>query len=337
MNTSFLPDLALRSLLLAGLCLGLLLLARKRASGWRHSICAAAMLALTLLPAAMLLPRWEVEGPAWISRASNVAESKDWSYAGLALWVMGTLFFLSRIAWGAWRLRRWTMAAEEANSHRLNDLVNQTAAIIGLSALPKVLLGGPKTMPIAFGLLRGVILLPEDAPGWPEDRLRLVLLHELGHLKRRDSWLQLCGLLACALHWFNPFAWMLFRSLRRERELACDVLVVQSGVPPLGYARHLLDFLTASTAAGYLAAAFGGSDLKQRIQCLLKGGIPPRRKTSGWLLAGLLIFSMAAVILAAIVHPSPPVPWTPEEVNLRFSANPFPDEPTFSPPPPPQQ
>jgi beta-lactamase regulating signal transducer with metallopeptidase domain len=64
------------------------------------------------------------------------------------------------------------------------------------------------------------VLLPAEAERWSEEQRRLVLLHELTHVTRRDCLTQMLAQVACAFYWFNPFIWSAARLLRVERSLA---------------------------------------------------------------------------------------------------------------------
>src|SRR5207244_6373507 len=103
-----------------------------------------------------------------------------------------------------------------------------------------VLDAGPGVMPMTWGALRPVLLLPTEAAGWPAERLRAVLLHELAHVARHDYLTLTMAELAVALYWFHPLAWWAASRMRRERERACDDRVLAAGVAPSGYAAELL-------------------------------------------------------------------------------------------------
>lgn len=96
------------------------------------------------------------------------------------------------------------------------------------------------TPPITWGVLNHEILLPASAVEWGEDRRRVVLHHELSHIVRHDSLLQVLGEIARALYWCHPLAWLAANRLRHESECACDDSVLNSGIHPCCYADHLL-------------------------------------------------------------------------------------------------
>jgi beta-lactamase regulating signal transducer with metallopeptidase domain len=115
---------------------------------------------------------------------------------------------------------------------------------LGICRPVTLLIHPDKTIPVVWGILRCRLLLPAAARHWSGEQLRSVLLHELAHIKRRDTVAQLLTQIACALYWFNPLVWFAAWRLGVERERACDDLVLASGVRPSAYAGHLLDVVT---------------------------------------------------------------------------------------------
>src|SRR5262249_30144951 len=85
------------------------------------------------------------------------------------------------------------------------------------------------------------VVLPPESSAWSSEWRRVVLLHELAHIKRRDCLTQMLAHLACALYWFNPLVWFAARQLRIERELACDDCVLEVGTWASDYANYLVE------------------------------------------------------------------------------------------------
>ena len=126
--------------------------------------------------------------------------------------------------------------------------------------------------PMTWGVLRPVIMLPDEALDWPADRLATVLRHELAHVRRRDGLAQALAVTACALYWPNPLVWGAARALRREAELAADDAVIAAGVRPSDYAGQLLELAAEwrerrLTPTGLAMAA--PPALSQRVQSIL--------------------------------------------------------------------
>src|SRR4029079_9712727 len=99
-------------------------------------------------------------------------------------------------------------------------------------------------MPSTWGIFNPTVLLPGDADTWDEERRRVVLLHELAHVRRKDSLMQIIAQVCCAVYWFHPAVWYTSRKLQSERELACDEHVLALGMNACDYAAHLLEIAT---------------------------------------------------------------------------------------------
>ena len=128
--------------------------------------------------------------------------------------------------------------------------------------------------------------MPADADAWPVERLRIVLLHELAHVKRRDCLTHLLAQAACAVYWFNPLAWMAARQARAERERACDDLVLAAGTRGSDYAEELLQIARVMRSGRFPAVLAGAtlamahrSQLEGRLMAILDPRIPRRGLT----------------------------------------------------------
>jgi Tol biopolymer transport system component len=190
-------------------------------------------------------------------------------------------------------LSRATVVAEL----RLLTVVEQVAAQLGLSQPPAVFLTDKGDAPFVCGLLRPVLVLPRSLMGELDpDHWRKVVLHELGHLKRRDLWWGWLPALARLVYFFHPVAhWVAFR-IRLERELACDQLAMtQSGCSASDYAEVLVQVVSyASMPAALTMNSLEGLSTfwKRRLTMLLA------TKQSSPQLSRLAVL---ALVLAAIV------------------------------------
>ena len=135
-------------------------------------------------------------------------------------------------------------------------------------------------MPMTWGWLRPVVLLPIDSKSWPVERRRVVLLHELAHVKRLDCLTQQLAQLSCAVYWFNPLSWWAGFRMMVERERACDDLVLLLGSRPSEYAGHLLVLAREQRGKRGLSMAAvamaRGANLEGRLRAILDPRPAPR-------------------------------------------------------------
>ncbi|WP_254513015.1 M56 family metallopeptidase [Anatilimnocola floriformis] len=183
-----------------------------------------------------------------LSKNSELAAGfSNWHWLSLVgpIWLGGVGLLTFRLLFARWLLLRSTASAVELTSSDEHDELLSTFQLarqqLGFQQPVTLLIHPGDCIPLVWGILRYRLLLPQGARDWNPEQLRSVLLHELAHLQRRDTWSQLLTQVACTLNWFNPLVWVAAWQLGVERERACDDLVLASGVRPSQYAGHLLD------------------------------------------------------------------------------------------------
>ena len=110
--------------------------------------------------------------------------------------------------------------------------------------------------PTQLGFVDPLVVLPADLlAGAPPETLDMVLAHELAHVRGHDCLFRLLSMLARAIYWPIPLAWMVTGQLVKAQEQVCDDRVVKATGDPNGYAGSLLDI--ASQAHGGPSLALG--------------------------------------------------------------------------------
>lgn len=169
------------------------------------------------------------------------------------------------------------------------------------------------SVPVVWGLTKPILLLPAASAEWPAERLRVVLLHELAHVKRLDGLTLLVTRAAVALFWFHPLMWSLEKIARAECERACDDLVLESGTKASDYAEHLLSIAKALPRVdpfrSVTLAMSRRSQLEGRLLSILqphvrRGNFSLRAVGVVALLSLLILVPFASVRLVAAPQPS---------------------------------
>ncbi|HUP67418.1 MAG TPA: M56 family metallopeptidase [Sphingomicrobium sp.] len=292
--------IALKSVLIAGLALGLLQLMRHRSAAERSWVAHIGLIALVVLAfAPLVLPNWTVETPAMFSQAASgpaqavapsainstpVARQEAAAPAPARFSISPTAATMSLYALPAATLLLITLLALVrlvalraradvlVDGHWLSALARAQRRM-GFKHGTALLTSDELASPISWGLMRPVILLNTravEASGEAE----AIIAHELAHVARMDWVKLLLARAATALFWFNPLVWVLAREAHQLREETADDAVLAADISDTDYAQLLVG-VARHECPGLLLGAHGvapsKSSLSRRVARVLDG------------------------------------------------------------------
>jgi bla regulator protein BlaR1 len=325
--------IALKSLLVAGITLGLLELMKRRSAAERSWVAHAGLFALVLVAVAPLaIPNWIVEAPALTATAQPAqapvesasiapapaeaatpiaSEAKDVTTkaapaaasslgpiaATIAVYAVPAAILLLITFLALARLVALRARAEVlVDAHWLSALARAQRRM-GFKHGTALLTSDELASPISWGLMRPVILLNTravEAAGEAE----AIIAHELAHVARMDWAKLLLARVATALFWFNPLIWLLAREAHQLREEAADDAVLAADIPDTDYAQLLVG-VARHECPGLLLGAHGvapsKSSLARRVARVLDIKTV-RGPVAGSFVAGVVV---GAVVIAA--------------------------------------
>jgi bla regulator protein blaR1 len=239
-----------------------------------------------------------VEQPA--AASSNSRER--WSLALVGFWAIGCGI---AGAIGLQRLLRLRVVIAESSPAppAIQEMTAQLAVRLGLRSVPQVRVSDNVTTPLVAGPIEPTVLLPNQAfATLSDDQQRMVLCHELAHVKRGDLWLGCAPALAERAFFFHPLAHLAAREYSLWREAACDTAVLDAlDAAPRDYGRLLLDLGVSRRRTGLAAAGAPWSfpNLKRRIVMLQESSA--RSKRSRVLSVAIVGLSAMAIVPVQLV------------------------------------
>src|SRR4051794_2936219 len=297
-------EIAVKSLVIAGLALGLLALMKRRSAAERSWVAHIGLLALVIVAfAPLVLPTWNIEAPALLGQTPATVASVQSSPSASTVVVAPVALKDAPAASVAPRASLNPVAAATAvyalpAAILLFITFLALARLIALRARADVLVDGhwlsalaraqrrmgfkhgtalltsnELSSPISWGLMRPVILLNTravEASGEAE----AIIAHELAHVARMDWAKLLLARVATALFWFNPFVWLLAREAHQLREETADDAVLAADIADTDYAQLLVG-VARHECPGLLLGAHGvapsKSSLARRVARVLDG------------------------------------------------------------------
>jgi beta-lactamase regulating signal transducer with metallopeptidase domain len=228
---------------------------------------------------------------------------RTWRYWLGLTWGLGSCAVFMGWILALWELRRWKRSSSPVESADWLNLLAELRQDLSVYSAVRLWISDQSVPPMTWGIFRPVIMIPAEAAGWTAERRRVVLAHELGHVKRYDGLGQILCQCACGIYWFNPLVWYAAHRLHVERERACDDIVLRLGARAADYADHLVQ-IARGLNAGFswtVVSMAHPSQLKSRVLAILDPQTR-RQRLSRWAACGFLSLVVVLTVSAAVIQ-----------------------------------
>mgnify|MGYP005760209041 FL=1 len=140
------------------------------------------------------------------------------------IWLLGICLFLITVitSYVIYTTRRRHGALELTE----NSILDEVRKELKIKRRIKIRMSPDIQSPLLVGVLFPVVYIP--CREIPDANMRMVLLHELTHYKRKDLLIKWLSLFVNAVHWFNPLAYLLCASVSEACEVSCDMEVTKN-------------------------------------------------------------------------------------------------------------
>lgn len=242
--------------------------------------------------------------------AEKASQSNLWDFfLGLpwfeilfVVWLLGFAFNLGRYAYSYIRfrkmLKRWGTEFQDEEAMALLQAVQQEMGVKGRIRL----LHYPMSQsPMLLGFRDILIVLPEL--DYTDEELQLIFKHELTHYKHRDVLINLLGIFAKSLHWFNPVVRFACREMQEAGEMYCDHDVLSSKDTEYRtfYGETILTMIDRSKKTPIALTTCFYSDkfnLKRRIVGIMDDRLPKKFLSAAFVVAVPLLLLLASSVFA---------------------------------------
>lgn len=232
-----------------------------------------------------------------------------------ACYIAGVLLMLLRLQLRIWRGAKLCSRSPEATDQALLALMKKLSRQAGLKWVPVIRYCDRVVVPTVVGILKPVVLMPASLLSQlTTDEITAILNHELAHIRRFDSIVQVAQKTVEAMLFFHPVAWWLSRQINDEREDCCDdwaASVMDSIYRNVDYASALLKVAElclagqpsrlASTTTALSVDGANANQLSRRIERVLKVQSSPHVASTRLLsLSASLVFGLCVTCITVV-------------------------------------
>ena len=218
---------------------------------------------------------------AFTPSATNDSEQEPVNLAtwlGL-IWLLGTIYCLLKSMAAFKATRRLIRESTTLSGTPVYDLFLDLCHTVSLRQSPRLLTHPEIRSPLVVGCIQPCIIIPTDQTSdIVSPDTKLVLLHELSHIARKDLWWGWLRVTVESITFFHPLIWIARHQWNLSQEMACDESVLtRAQVAAPDYQQALLRTIEQGKSkhrfsTNFLAVGASGSfrDMKERLIAMNK-------------------------------------------------------------------
>ena len=214
-------------------------------------------------------------------------------------WIVVVLALFIREIWIDTRLRFLIRNSRSIDRDSFPIDFDRLQQIAGIRRRIRWITGSWVKSPVSFGILHPAIAIPENlSEVCTSTQIRWILLHELAHVKREDSFVLFLQRVAQILFFFHPLVWWTNMTINQLREYACDDVAISGSETSSkdcgeGFLRVVAQ---ANGLAALIPASLGVVNYETMIRSRLMRILDNKRKLHAKFTFGAGVFLLAVTL-----------------------------------------
>lgn len=143
----------------------------------------------------------------------------------IVIYFVGVIIYLAYVIFSYVGFRRdifrWSKVA---TNHEIQTILKEEKKRLNIKRNIPIFMCKKVSSPMLVGLVRPRLVLPLET--YTPEELRMILTHELVHLKRNDILIKTILMAASVIHWFNPSVHLMVNQANKDMEQSCDDYVL---------------------------------------------------------------------------------------------------------------
>lgn len=247
----------------------------------------------------------QIGKPVIMASADQVEPTVSLSLIGLlfSIWIFTVAISLLIPIFSTLRLK---IKLKDARLIRYNEVDNNSLKIYQSEKI---------TVPLTVGFFSTKIFVPAQWNGWSAECRKMILNHEIAHIKRKDGVFKIFQMVAQAIYFFHPLVWILNSRINQFREMACDdASVATKRNSSMEYSRYLVKIAEEMTLAELGCSSASAlirqkNELLNRVQYqIMEVAMKHISKKKLGVIVTMLLLSFGLLSFTSSTSPSPTDP-----------------------------